>query len=125
MPALIGVQATACAPLAGEFWGVETAVGPTAAEGIAIAAPPRARQILAAVRATGGTFVTVGDDDILAARRTLAVEGLFVEATAAVCFAAAMIAPGQPGDGWAMVRDALAGGDVVAALCGAGRKDGG
>jgi threonine synthase len=123
MPALIGVQAAGCAPLAGEFWSVDTAAAPTVAEGIAISAPPRAEQILAAVRASGGTFVTVQDDDILAARHVLAAEGLFVESTAAVCFAAAMTASERSGPGWSLVRDALSGGEVVAALCGAGRKD--
>lgn len=130
MPALIAVQAAGCAPLAGHFWGTEGTSGSTVAEGIAIAAPPRAQQILSAVRAAEGTIVTVGDDDIVAARRILASEGLFVESTAAVCFAAAMTAtnrtesgsnPAEPG--WALVREVLSGGDSVAALCGAGRKD--
>jgi threonine synthase len=125
MPALIGVQAAGCAPIAGEFWGADNRVSSTVAEGIAIPTPPRAKQILAAIRASGGTVVTVEDDDILAARRVLAGEGLFVEATAAVCFAAALFAPDAVGQGWAMVREAVVSGGVVAALCGAGRKDAG
>jgi threonine synthase len=122
MPALIGVQAANCAPLATAWRGVDTVTAPTVAEGIAISAPPRAGQILAAIRSSGGWIVTVGDDDILAAQGVLAGEGLFVEATAAVCFAAAMIAPRESGPGWEMIRHALAGRDMVAALCGAGRK---
>lgn len=123
MPALIAVQAAGCAPMAHDFWGNVSACGATVAEGIAIAAPPRAQQILSAVRASGGTVVTVDDRDIVTARQILASEGLFVESTAAVCFAAAMTAPTRAEPGWALVRELLAGGDAVAALCGAGRKD--
>lgn len=85
---------------------------PTLAEGIAIPRPPRARQILAAVRASGGVFLTVSEDGIRAAQQDLAARGLFVEPTGAV--------------GWAAVReggDAVRG-EVVVPLCGAGRKTG-
>ncbi|WP_228990454.1 threonine synthase [Streptomyces sp. DH8] len=85
---------------------------PTLAEGIAIPRPPRARQILTAVRASGGSFLTVSEDTIRAARQDLAARGLFVEPTGAVC--------------WAAVReggDALRG-EVVVPLCGAGTKAG-
>lgn len=123
MPALIAVQASGCAPLAAEFWDEARVCGATVAEGIAISAPPRAQQILEAVRASGGTVVSVDDEDIVAARQILASEGLFVESTAAVCFAAAMTAPNRTGPGWGFIREVLAGGDGVAALCGAGRKD--
>ncbi|MFH9606652.1 threonine synthase [Streptomyces sp. NPDC017448] len=85
---------------------------PTLAEGIAIPRPPRARQILAAVRTSGGAFLTVSEDAIRAARQDLAARGLFVEPTGAVC--------------WAAVReggDALRG-KVVVPLCGAGTQAG-
>ncbi|MDV9192833.1 threonine synthase, partial [Streptomyces sp. SR27] len=88
-PALVAVQAEAVSPLAAAFHagaddleGVAPAAPrPTLAEGIAIPAPPRARQILRAVRATGGTFLTVEEDAIRTAQRDLARRGLFVEAT--------------------------------------------
>ncbi len=94
---------------AGGAGGVEPA---TLAEGIAIPRPPRARQILAAVRESGGTFLTVPEDGIREAQRDLAARGLFVETTGVAC--------------WAAVR---AGGDavrgkVVVPLCGSGLKTG-
>lgn len=116
LPTLVAVQSSACAPVAEAFAAGHTDVAPvdpraTLAEGIAIAAPPRGAQILAAIRATGGTVVSVGDDDVRAARAQLAAEGLYVEPTSAVCFAA-----------WPKVPERLRDGDVVIPLCGAGLK---
>lgn len=123
MPALIGVQAAACAPLAAAWTGEKFHAAPTVAEGIAITAPPRAEQILAAVRASGGTILTVDDDAVIAGRHLLAErEGLFVEPTAAVCYGAAATAAGRSGPDWQLARDLLANGDVVIPLCGAGLK---
>lgn len=113
VPRIVAVQAAGCAPIAEAFAAgrddVPAVVGqPTAAEGIAIAAPPRGAQVLAAVRATGGEVVTVGEADVVAARRELAASGFYVEPTAAVPFA-----------GWARhVQDRSA----VVPLCGAGIK---
>lgn len=125
LPAIVAVQAANCAPLATAFAhrsdnSYADQAGATVAEGIAIADPPRAQQILEAVRATRGAIVTVSDDDILAARAQLAREGLFVEPTASVCFAAATTASRQNGRGWERVQQLLAADDVVVALCGAG-----
>ncbi|MET9697946.1 pyridoxal-phosphate dependent enzyme [Streptomyces sp. NPDC006529] len=121
-PALIAVQAAAMAPLARAYAAGEDALsGPapdpvaTLAEGIAIPAPPRARQILAAVRASGGTFLTVPEERIRAAQRDLAARGLFVEPTGVACWAA--VAPDAP-------ADPLAGRSAVVPLCGAGTKTG-
>jgi hypothetical protein len=58
----------------------------TIAEGIAIARPARGAQILAAVRETGGTIVTV-TDQVRVAHTALARAGLYVEPTSAVCWA--------------------------------------
>ncbi|MFI8769856.1 threonine synthase [Streptomyces sp. NPDC053792] len=116
-PALLAVQAEAVAPLAEAFHaGAEdltrpAVARPTLAEGIAIPAPPRARQILRAVRATGGTFLTVTEDQIRLAQRDLARRGLFVEATGVACWAAVSAAPPRPGL-------------TVVPLCGAGAKTG-
>jgi threonine synthase len=117
LPALLAVQATGCAPLANAFARQQDTVAPvtpepTVAEGIAISAPPRGVQILAAIRATGGTVVSVTDAEILAAQRELAAGGLFVEPTSAVCWAAARN----------RARGLSASGDVVLPLCGAGLK---
>lgn len=121
-PALIAVQAAAMAPLARAFAaGERELAGPapepaaTLAEGIAIPAPPRARQILAAVRESGGTFLTVTEDRLRAAQRDLAARGLFVEPTGVACWAA--VGPDAPGD-------PLAGRSAVVPLCGAGAKTG-
>ncbi|MFF9425658.1 threonine synthase [Streptomyces sp. NPDC014746] len=116
-PALVAVQAEAVSPLAEAFHAgaddlTEPAVArPTLAEGIAIPAPPRARQILRAVRATGGTFLTVPEDEIRAAQHDLARRGLFVEATGVACWAAVNATPPRPGL-------------TVVPLCGAGAKTG-
>lgn len=117
---LIAVQAEAVAPLATAFAaGAEDAdpvvQRPTLAEGIAIPAPPRARQILAAVRKSGGTFLTVPDERLREAQRDLARRGLFVEPTAAACWAA--VGPTSP-------ADPLQGRTAVIPLCGAGAKTG-
>ncbi|MEU1224918.1 threonine synthase [Streptomyces sp. NPDC005828] len=116
-PALVAVQAEAVSPLAEAFHaGAEDLTGPAAArptlaEGIAIPAPPRARQILRAVRATGGTFLTVTEEQIRTAQRDLAGRGLFVEATGVACWAAVSATQPRPGL-------------TVVPLCGAGAKTG-
>jgi threonine synthase len=116
-PALYAVQSAAVAPLA-EAWaeGAEGLIGvtpmaPTLAEGIAIPRPPRARQILQAVRESGGGFLTVTEDQIRSAQRDLASRGLYVESTGVAC--------------WAAVREGVLGSrSAVVPLCGAGLKSG-
>lgn len=115
-PALIAVQAETASPLAAAFHaGAEELLDdgpparPTLAEGIAIPRPPRARQILRAVRESGGTFLTVTEDQIRAAQLDLAARGLFVESTGVACWAAA--------GGW---TDRA----TVVPLCGAGLNTG-
>ncbi|TFD58884.1 pyridoxal-phosphate dependent enzyme [Cryobacterium suzukii] len=131
MPRLCAVQASACSPLEqamAQGFDAPSAVqnGATIAEGIAIAAPPRGKQILAAVRATGGTIVSVTDRQIAAARQELADEGLFVEPTSAVSFAAVSAAVDQTFDAgsptWAVAANLLTARSVVVPLCGAGLK---
>ncbi|WP_104176558.1 threonine synthase [Cryobacterium sp. Y50] len=131
MPRIVAVQASACSPLEqamAQGLAAPTAVdgGATIAEGIAIAAPPRGRQILAAVRATGGTIVSVSDRQTAAARQELADEGLFVEPTSAVCFAAVRAAVdsmfNKASPTWALAASLLTAESVVVPLCGAGLK---
>jgi threonine synthase len=89
---------------------------PTIAEGIAIARPARGAQILAAVRDSGGTIVTVTDDQVNAAHAALARAGLYVEPTAAACWAAlqaGLIDTSLRPDG---------GPSAIAPLCGSGLK---
>ncbi|MQL51341.1 pyridoxal-phosphate dependent enzyme [Desulfofundulus thermobenzoicus] len=90
LPRIFAVQAEACAPLFKahvEGWSVPPSDfkgRATAAEGIACSSPVRGAEVLNAVRISGGTFVTVGEKDIWAGLRSLAMSGLYVEPTAAV-----------------------------------------
>lgn len=93
MPVLYGVQARNCSPLFEAFrLGVEEVAGynpvPTIAEGISIARPLRAKEILRAVRETGGEILAVEEGEILKGREELARKGFFVEPTSAVAVAA-------------------------------------
>ncbi|WP_371654492.1 MULTISPECIES: threonine synthase [unclassified Streptomyces] len=117
-PALVAVQAEAVSPLAAAFRAgaedpADAEAADTLAEGIAIPRPPRGRQILRAVRESGGTFLTVTEDQIRAAQRDLAGRGLFVESTGVACWAAVTASPSS-----------LGGRDAVVPLCGAGLKTG-
>jgi threonine synthase len=92
VPRLIGVQSTACAPLARAFRaGMPDAeavdAGATIAEGIRIALPPRSRQILAAVSETAGEIIEVTDEEIRRSLSELLRQGLFVEPTSAAAHA--------------------------------------
>jgi threonine synthase len=96
LPRIFGVQGAGCAPLhyalrAGResTEDVDFPLKDSMAEGIRIQRPPRDRQILAAVRESGGDIVTVSEPEIYAGWFTLAGRGLFVEPTAAVAAAAA------------------------------------
>lgn len=93
MPVLYGVQARNCSPLFEAFrLGMEEVPrytpAPTIAEGISIAKPLRAKEILRAVRETGGEILAVEEWEILKAREELARKGFFVEPTSAVAVAA-------------------------------------
>lgn len=92
MPRLYGVQAANCAPYyeafkAGADHLVPTAINPTIAEGIASSKPTRVREVLAAVRGSGGAIVAVSEQEIVAALRALARKGLYVEPTSAAAAA--------------------------------------
>ncbi len=130
VPVIIGVQAQGCAPLEQAMYNGARGAVPveavgTIAEGIAIVAPPRGEQILAAIRASGGTIVAVTNDQTAAARADLARQGLFVEPTSAVCWAAVLAADDSgtpPRSTWAAALPHLRAEDVVVPLCGAGLK---
>ncbi len=70
LPKLVGIQAAACAPILASFEGGSSSPSPivpqkTLAEGIAIARPARGKQILQAVQETGGSIISVQEDEIL------------------------------------------------------------
>ncbi|MGI6643946.1 MAG: threonine synthase [Bacillota bacterium] len=93
VPRLVAVQSDACAPLAtawmlGKEEPMPIVKRETIAEGIASAAPLKAREVLQAVRETGGVFATVTDDELWQGLRTLAHQGVLVEPTSATAAAA-------------------------------------
>jgi threonine synthase len=93
VPAMVAVQARACAPIwavftagaAGMSWTTE---GETAAEGVRIAHPFRGDAVLAMVEATRGTILAVDEADILPGRESLAQRGYYVEPTSAIVWPA-------------------------------------
>jgi threonine synthase len=93
LPALIGVQAAACAPLAALFEvglvGLDLVTeGPTVAEGVRVRTPLRAEAVLKMVEASGGRFVAVAETEILPGRDALARLGFYVEPTSALVWRA-------------------------------------
>lgn len=115
MPKMIAVQAANCAPLVQAYENGRDVAAPvtnqgTLAEGIAIAAPARSKQILEAVRETCGIFIDIEEAEILNARQMLAAKGFYVEVTSAVNYAAYLKYKKQPEE------------KIVIPLCGAGIK---
>jgi threonine synthase len=89
MPAMVGVQALACAPLWSLFTyggaGLSLVVeGETLAEGVRVRQPVRGDAVLQMVRETHGQLIAVDEPDILPGRRALARMGLYVEPTSAI-----------------------------------------
>lgn len=92
IPRLVGIQSESCSPLYQAFVkGLEDTPpilkGETLAEGIAIAEPVRAKQILRAIRESGGEILTVTDGEILQALREMGGRGHFIEPTSAATIA--------------------------------------
>lgn len=92
LPKFIAVQVEACAPLYLAFKkdlkvipSVESKATP--ADGIAIAQPIRGKQILEAVRATEGLFLTVKNAEITQALEESCSQGYYIEPTAAATIA--------------------------------------
>jgi threonine synthase len=92
MPRIFGVQAANCAPFSAAYSAhadhlVPTEIRPTIAEGIASSRPTRVREVLTAIRASGGKIVAVDEDEIVRALAQLARRGLYVEPTSAAAAA--------------------------------------
>ncbi|SLN16113.1 Threonine synthase [Falsiruegeria litorea R37] len=88
LPKIFVSQPANCAPLHAAFQAeadehVLQEFGKTVAEGTAIKRPIRIKEMLQAVRESGGGTVAVEEDDIIAACRKLANQGLYVEPTCA------------------------------------------
>jgi threonine synthase len=115
IPRHIAVQAKNCAPLLAMFrdnLGAVPAIETreTIAEGVAIAAPVRGKEIVDIVRETGGEVLAVSDEEVEKALVVLGRKGFYVEPTSALPVAAYLKYPG--------VRS----GSVVAPLTGHGLK---
>lgn len=111
-PRMVGVQATGAAPLVD---GRPVERPQTVASAIRIGKPASWQGAVAAASESGGRFVKVGDDAILAAQEQLAVEeGILVEPASAAALAGLhALAEAEP----------LRGGTVVCVLTGHGLKD--
>ena len=84
MPRLVAVQAAGYSPVVSDLGADVPTRRSTLADGIAIAEPPRRREIAEAVRRTGGFGVSVEDVEIREALRLLISRGYIVEPTSAV-----------------------------------------
>lgn len=89
MPKLIAVQAQNCAPLYHAFHHTNEKIilQPTVAEGIAIAQPIRAAQMIEAVKDSEGDFIVVTEDEIREAWNYCCSKGFYIEPTSAATIA--------------------------------------
>jgi threonine synthase len=93
LPRLFAAQPLNCSPLDASFQAsvdteVTRPVHKTIAEGTAIAHPLRLKEMVHALKDSGGASVAVTEEEIIAALRRLARLGLFVEPTSASAAAA-------------------------------------
>ena len=93
MPRLFAAQPLNCSPVDASFKAsVDTPVArdvkPTMAEGTAIQAPLRLREMIRAIKQTNGGTIAISEDEIVLALKKLAREGLLVEPTSATAAAA-------------------------------------
>jgi threonine synthase len=93
LPRLFAAQPLNCSPVDASFkegrdTPVSREVRKTIAEGTAIRRPLRLREMIMALRETGGGTVAIPEDGIVSALKRLARQGLFVEPTSATAVAA-------------------------------------
>ncbi len=120
MPHLHAAQAANCAPVVRRHQHGSSSSGPefrpTIAGGVAVTDPPRIAEILAALRMSEGTAIAVTEERVRESTESLArLEGLYIEPTSAVAFAAAI----------QLRRDGVIGADdtVLIPVTGSGLKD--
>jgi threonine synthase len=88
IPKLIAIQSEHCAPIFELYHNLPYSdVSDTVAEGIGIAVPPRAKQIVEIIKETNGTIIKVSDEAIVEALFEICKKGLYVEPTAAASIA--------------------------------------
>jgi len=93
MPVVIGVQASACAPLAALFaMGINglnfVTEGETVAEGVRVRSPLRAESVVKITQESGGRFAAIDEALILPGRDAMARLGFYVEPTCALVWEA-------------------------------------
>jgi threonine synthase len=93
VPKIFAVQSESCSPLYQAFHQnldfLPQITGPESlAEGIHICKPLRWKQLIEAVRVTGGTFLTVSEEEIISSVKEAGRRGFFVEPTSATVVAA-------------------------------------
>jgi threonine synthase len=119
MPRLIGVQSEGSAAVANAFYKgneeIEAVQADTLADSISVDLPRDGVRALRAARETGGTYLTVPDEDILAAVAELGWVGIFAEPAAAAAYAGLVKAVG---DGVVTLDD-----PVLVLSTGSGLKD--
>lgn len=108
LPRLYAVQSAACDPVvraweAGLDEPLPAPEGQTIADGIVVNQPVRGREILAAIRASGGLALRVDDESTRAAQALLLKHGLLAEPTSAVPVAALPTARAHAGLGATIV----------------------
>jgi threonine synthase len=106
LPRLIGVQAEGSAAIANAFKSGTEQINPiaakTIADSISVDLPRDGVRAVRAARETEGTYILVGDDEILQAIASLGSQGIFAEPAGAAAYAGLVKAVGQeiiqPGD---------------------------
>jgi threonine synthase len=101
-PRIYAVQAANCAAFGtiwrsgGDEW-LPFDPKPTVADGIASIKPVRIREVLSAIRTSGGSVIMVSEEEIVAGMKAILATGLYVEPTSATAAAAleALIAGGS------------------------------
>jgi threonine synthase len=93
LPKMIGVQASACAPLwamykGGQAGSVSIVENTTLAEGVRVLYPLRGAEVVSAVTVSQGTICSVDEAEILPGRNRLACLGFHVEPTSAIVWSA-------------------------------------
>jgi len=101
LPYFVGVQAERCAPIAkawveGKSEIVDVETQHTIAEGTAVTKPRQGNALLKLLSEGKGEFVAVSEDKILAAFKALAEQGIYVEPTSAMVWAALKILKALP-----------------------------
>jgi threonine synthase len=101
LPRIIGVQAEGSAAIANAFHARTEIITPvqarTLADSISVDFPRDGVRAVRAASETGGTYLTVSDDEILKAIADLGQMGIFAEPAGATAFAGLSVAKAQ---GW-------------------------